>query len=124
MSTIRTTEHDVRSEPRPVANGQVEVTATKVSPVCELGICSTCIHQSTCLFLKASHNPVWFCDEFCDDSAAAGEERKAPVVESKPASEVNFGEAQRIGLCTNCESRKECMHRRPGEPVWECEDYK
>ena len=28
------------------------------------GICSTCIHQPNCLFVKAIRQPIHFCDEF------------------------------------------------------------
>jgi len=114
MSTTTTKPH--------VETKEMTVPAGAMSEIKQLGICSTCVNQGTCLFLKASSQPVWFCDEFTDHKAGEEEPKAAPVIEPAPAE--HYGEAQGVGLCLNCEARTDCMHRRPGEPVWDCEDYR
>ena len=99
------------------------INAGDLSPIKQAGICSTCVHQGTCLFAKASLQPVWFCDEFTDRNGEDPATHSCPAPVIEPAPVEHYGEAQSTGICVNCESRSECMHRRPGEPVWECEDY-
>jgi len=121
MSSIRTKPLapperviDIKDQQLTDASGMPEIR--------KLGICSTCDHAPSCLFLRASRKPVWFCDEFSDAQAgSAGASR--PVISLTTVKELNYSEALELGLCANCEARKACMHRRPGEPVLECEDY-
>lgn len=92
------------------------------TPVRELGICETCNHNATCLFLKASRHPVWYCDEFDATNTSVKSDKPAAVSMPKPADHY-FGEAIHVGLCANCDSRTGCSYRKPGVTVVECENY-
>lgn len=98
---------------------QVSV-STAVHPA---GICSTCRHQSRCLFFKAARQEIHHCEEF-DDAHQPGDGPNVAVKEtvSRPGG-VNTEQGQAVGLCTNCDTRLTCMHRKPGETVLKCEDY-
>ncbi|MBN2082878.1 hypothetical protein JW859_11835 [bacterium] len=122
MSTIRTKHHT--TEPQTDGPAAPLTDASGMPEIRQLGICTTCVHQGTCLFLAAARKPVWFCDEFDDVRGEQHAEEPRPVKAPAPVDQLSFSEAQHIGLCTNCESRKECMHRQPGQAVWECEDYR
>ena len=97
-----------------------QVVTSTSTPIRELGICTTCNHVRTCLFAKATRNPVWYCDEFDSSDTTS---KPAAVMPSAKVSERHFGEAQREGLCVNCETRTSCAHRKAGVTVVECEDY-
>lgn len=85
-----------------------------------LGICSTCRHLQRCLFVKAARQPIQFCEEF-DERAKEGECETASLPERSQA--VSDGQGVDPGICVNCDSRLTCMHRKPGETVYECQDY-
>jgi hypothetical protein len=105
------------------ADKTLQVTASPKQRA-DQGICVSCIHRPTCLFREAARHPIFFCEEF-DDQVIPGE----PAVETKSAQvapaepQINYGEAQELGLCANCNTKTECMNRRPGVAVWHCEDY-
>jgi hypothetical protein len=91
------------------------------APRCQdLGICATCNHQASCLFLKAARHPIAFCEEF-DASGQAADPR--PSAQSAPRPDFNFGEGQEQGLCADCATKAGCINRQPGSAVWNCEDY-
>jgi len=118
MSTIRTKHNATKPQADQLKD------ASQMPPIRQLGICSTCVHRDTCLFLAAARKPVWFCDEFDDIRTDADAEAPREVKAPAPVDQLSFNEAQHIGLCTNCEARKDCMHRQPAQAVWECEDYR
>ncbi|HES58625.1 MAG TPA: hypothetical protein ENO21_04255 [Firmicutes bacterium] len=85
-----------------------------------LGICSTCRHLPRCLFVKAARQPIQFCEEF-DERAEGGEGETVGLAERSQV--VTDGQGVDPGICVNCDSRLTCMHRKPGETVYECQDY-
>lgn len=87
----------------------------------EIGICVTCDHRSTCLFMKASRRPVWFCDEFI---SVESDRKTESSVTSKATDKVESLDARLMGLCANCEEVKNCKHRTDGVAVLNCEDYR
>ena len=96
--------------------------ATNASRCQELGICQSCNHRATCLFLASARRPIFFCEEFDDRDS----ESSAPVTAPSATplrEEINYGEAQEQGLCANCATKADCMNRQPGAAVWHCEDY-
>lgn len=86
----------------------------------QLGICTTCSHLSRCLFVKAARQPIQFCEEFDDKSQSA-----QPGAQAQPVLRLVATDGQGVdpGLCVNCDSRLNCMHRQPGVPMYQCEDY-
>jgi hypothetical protein len=87
----------------------------------ELGICSTCNHRSSCLFLKTARHPIAFCEEF-DDSTSQAVSPEPPRKE-KRLSEINYGQGQEEGVCVTCANRSSCVYRQPGVAIWDCEDF-
>jgi hypothetical protein len=84
------------------------------------GICQTCVHRPRCLFFKAARRPIQFCDEFDDHHngvAPAGTDGQ-PLLDGH-----SYEQGPPPGICVNCDHRLSCMHRKPNEPVLECEDY-
>ena len=98
------------------------VTESASTPIKQLGICSTCKHVERCLFVRAAHQPIWFCEEFDEQG---GEERGSPKKATRQpmAAPVN-GEARSSGICDDCAERSDCEKRIPGEAVTECADYR
>lgn len=112
MSTLKTTQ---------AAPAAPALVFDANAPRCqELGICATCNHQATCLFLRAARHPIAFCEEF--DASGAASPR--PAVKTAARPDFNFGEGQELGLCADCAEKTGCMHRKPGAAVWNCEDYR
>ena len=88
-----------------------------------VGLCATCDHAKTCLFLQAAHHPVWHCDEFDDGTTSTakghGRELSTPSPESYSATTL----AEK-GLCVTCETRNGCRLRRPGLATQDCNEYR
>jgi hypothetical protein len=99
---------------------ETEVVTSASTPVREVGICATCNHSATCLFLQATRRAVWFCDEFDATGSAAPQLADAPL--PKP-SERYFGEAIAVGLCVSCDARQDCGYRKPGVTIAHCENF-
>ena len=88
----------------------------------EKGLCETCAQAPGCVFLKASHRPVWYCEEF-DEQTPVITGFTAPAVPKPHTNGNGNGNGHAQGLCANCEARKECTYRVPGRAVFECEEY-
>lgn len=81
------------------------------------GLCFTCVHALSCVFLDRAKSPVWQCEEF-DDRGDAPEPIIAPfpvVAHPKPAPTV--------GLCGNCDHYETCSLPKAEGGVWYCEEY-
>jgi hypothetical protein len=110
-------EHAMREHPSRVS---ASANATNAAP----GICSTCTHAATCLFLRAASNPVWHCDEFSDSAGVtAMREATVPVTAYTPGpySVLTMSEE---GLCVNCDARSSCKLRRADFPVHDCDEFR
>lgn len=96
------------------------------TPIKDKGICVTCSHAPSCVFLKASGRPTWFCEEFDEFNATSASAGVASITLSDMQAGVKTngnGNGGSAGLCSNCEVRTGCVHRKPGAPVFECEEY-
>ena len=105
----------------------VEVVSVSTA-IKDKGVCVTCSHAPTCVFLKASHRPTWFCEEFDEVAAApaAYSAAEAAVPQLKLSTNGNGngnGNGASAGLCYNCETRTTCNYRKPGQAVFNCEEY-
>ena len=94
------------------------------TPMKDLGLCVTCMHAASCVTLKASQRPIWFCEEF--DVHGVPENTKSvllavPVPGPSPAN--GNGDALGLGLCANCATKADCMYRQAGKTVINCEEY-
>ena len=98
------------------------------TPIKDKGICVTCSHAPSCVFLKASSRPTWFCEEFDEfNAAAAGVQTASTTLASIQSGAYTNGNGNGnggvAGLCSNCDVRGACVHRKPGASVIECEEY-
>lgn len=90
-------------------------------------LCSTCIHEPTCVRRAGQSGPIWFCEEF-DDSQPASKVRQVPSSGKRKSmsaggnSNIKIGN-RALGLCSNCKNRDTCTYPRPNGGVWHCEDY-
>ena len=119
MSSIKST---VKVPAIAEAQSQILELGTSKERCQEMGICLSCVHRATCLFLASARRPIYFCEEF-DDRNGNSESAAPAQVATANREEINYGEAQEQGLCANCVSKADCMNRRPGVAVWHCEDY-
>ncbi len=98
--------------------------ATRATPTVFLGICSTCNYAVTCSFRRDTPRPVLECDEFDDRVAPSRADLPRLGLESQSeAVSVEKESEQYKGLCINCEVRKTCTLRTPGDSIWHCEEY-
>lgn len=82
------------------------------------GLCMTCKHSSSCMYLNGSADSILNCEEFENEEKI---ESKSALVQEKreDASSKVFA-----GLCANCENRNTCTFERNESGVWHCEEYK
>jgi hypothetical protein len=95
-----------------------QLTLSRPETVKATGICTTCRHSATCLFLTAARHPVWHCDEFDGESSevtnmAVAQPRLIQAT-GQPVS----------GLCSTCEDRETCTLRGTRSVVQTCEEYR
>jgi len=107
-----------------------KITATKVtrtqsmttSAGLNMGICVTCNSAPSCVNLKATHQPIWYCDQFDDyvpPSAATEKPRllaKAPIVQLSTNGSLE-------GLCRTCGNKNDCVNQTPGISKLFCEEH-
>jgi hypothetical protein len=88
-------------------------------------LCSNCRNAADCTFQKKCPKPSLYCEEFeVDISPSAkivGKEKPLPtaLVDTEDEDSGRF-----IGLCINCDNRKNCDFPMPEGGVWHCEEYK
>jgi len=89
----------------------------------EMGVCVTCNSAPTCVNLKATHQPIWFCDQFDDyqpSAVSAGE----PHAKVKPTATLLPTNGSLEGLCRTCGNNKSCVNQTPGISKLYCEEYR
>ena len=90
------------------------------------GICTTCRHAATCVYLAGAKRPVLQCEEFepCEESPP-GKAPKSPAPK-RPSSASRAGgraSVELMGLCVDCENRHTCTFPKPEGGVWHCQEY-
>ncbi len=91
------------------------------------GICTTCRHSATCVYLAGAKRPVLYCEEFGPGEVPpAGKTPKASSSKgSSPASQADGKiSVELMGLCVDCENRHTCTFPKPEGGVWHCEEYR
>ncbi|MCX7944210.1 MAG: hypothetical protein N2746_06855 [Deltaproteobacteria bacterium] len=80
------------------------------------GLCSTCIRQEDCSYIKYTSEAIHFCEEF--SSGCKG----IDGFSTKSASN-DYADEEYEGLCRNCEYKSSCNINKNGMPIWHCEEY-
>lgn len=91
------------------------------------GLCSNCRHNESCAYMSYSDKKILQCNEFELQDASPVEEVENCIsqVSSLPEKKDNATDDPNIylGLCKNCDKRKDCQYVKPGEGVWHCNEY-
>lgn len=89
-----------------------------------IGICTTCVKRSVCVFFKAAEGTVFHCEEFDDGNLPLRKEYDAsmPVLLDLKPFEAN-GAGEYRGLCSYCKNCKKCTYPKPEGGIWHCEEY-
>jgi len=90
------------------------------------GLCSTCKYSSKCALVNDTLKAVQFCEEYEEDISPRKRKKGDSPFGAGSAGPRAEGEAGRtaLGLCSNCEHRKECSFPKPESGVWHCEEYR
>ena len=80
------------------------------------GICSTCVHAASCVWVARALTPVWQCSEFDDGPAPAA----ALATRAASAPAMDSGAA---GLCVNCGNAAACTLPGRVTGVWYCTEH-
>jgi hypothetical protein len=88
------------------------------------GLCMSCKNASSCTFPRDPTRPAFYCEEFEVATTAStmsfGEDRG--LVTGSDASDEDSEEF--IGLCSDCEVRRDCTFPKPEGGIWCCEEYR
>ncbi|SYZ72309.1 hypothetical protein TRIP_C20424 [Candidatus Zixiibacteriota bacterium] len=88
------------------------------------GLCSVCIHSSTCAYLKSHKEGAIFCEMFeGEDPDSSKGKIDGPAVAFRSAANVADPEKIYQGLCVNCFHRTRCSLATSHGGVWHCEEY-
>jgi len=82
------------------------------------GICITCKHEKTCIFLRDAKKPIYCCEEYeLFPTQIDNEQNNKPEVKKKHSTN------EYTGICLNCDNREECKIRCKTSIIWHCEEY-
>jgi hypothetical protein len=90
------------------------------------GLCSTCVHAATCMYVGDAEHPVMNCEEFSHVGPSVTRPPRTAAADA-PAGEHLDEEFERFlteGLCATCASRDTCTLPRPPAGVWRCDAYR
>ena len=90
----------------------------KASPAekIETGLCSNCLHDSTCTLKRNPADPVVACEEY--DVEMGVNLKLHHTVQDEAVAGPQF-----LGLCSNCDIRNECTLPKAEAGVWHCDEY-
>ena len=81
------------------------------------GLCLTCAHAPSCVYLDRATRPVWRCEEF-DDGGRDPQPSLFVVPSLDPPEAPSLP-----GLCGNCDHLETCSLPKAEGGVWYCEEY-
>jgi len=87
-----------------------------------MGVCVTCNSAPTCVNLKATFQPIWYCDQFDDYVAPSAAEEKFRPVATPPLIKLSTN-GSLDGLCTTCSNKNNCVNQTPGVSKLFCEEH-
>jgi len=82
------------------------------------GLCHTCKHAPTCLYLDRATKTVSHCEEFDDGSNDSTSQTEGALASFSPPDS-----PPARGLCGNCDHQARCLLPRAVGGVWFCEEY-
>jgi len=88
------------------------------------GLCMSCRNASICTFPRDPAMPAFYCEEFAIETpvSVVTTEKEQPFV-TGPAG-VQKDSSRLVGLCIDCEGRKNCSFPKSEGGVWHCEEYR
>jgi hypothetical protein len=88
------------------------------------GLCISCRNASSCTFPRDPARPAFYCEEFEIDTTTLIKSpgKDQPLVAGPDAFDKDS--MKFIGLCSDCEDRKNCAFPKPEGGIWHCEEYR
>lgn len=85
------------------------------------GICTSCKHMATCIYMKELPRPVLSCDLF----EGYAVQKSEPVLRNAGNGRLPRSSDTRkfTGLCASCQKIETCIYPKPEGGVWHCEEY-
>jgi hypothetical protein len=87
-------------------------------------LCSTCTNNPDCSLAREPSEPVLHCEQFevYRPPAPKIDGKNLPLFAELRAAQQRDSDGF-IGLCSDCEGRRNCLFPRPEGGVWHCEEY-
>ena len=89
-----------------------------LSNIADSDLCSTCNHETGCMYRQNYKGKVIFCEEFEIEDIIEGSQYVEIQNDNNKINSENY-----TGLCRNCDLRKTCMLCTPAKIIWHCEEY-
>ena len=88
------------------------------------GLCMSCRNASSCTFPRDPAKPAYYCEEFEIDTTSSimSSGKEHPLATGPDA--IDKDSMKFIGLCSDCEGRKNCAFPKPEGGIWRCEEYR
>ena len=84
-------------------------------------LCVNCVNRDDCTYLTGAAAPIHSCEMY-----DYGQSTKTRLVLVSPLGntvEPHSSDTPLLGLCINCDNRKNCRFEKPAGGVWYCEEY-
>ncbi len=88
-----------------------------------VGLCSTCINSSSCVYRDARDRDAQYCEMFDAGNGSRPTPSTTLITTVKPGDREKAGQTKLKGLCVNCENRDTCTLPKAESGVWHCEEY-
>jgi len=82
------------------------------------GLCTQCVHASTCTFPRDPSRPIRSCDEFEEHPSLRSRAPARTVAPEGPSA----GVPELKGLCRHCAIRLTCTFPKPEGGIWHCDE--
>lgn len=88
------------------------------------GLCMSCRNASVCTFPRDPAMPAFYCEQFEIDTPVSviTAEQEQPFVMG--SADIDKDSSRLVGLCIDCEGRKNCSFPKSEGGVWHCEEYR
>jgi hypothetical protein len=86
------------------------------------GLCVTCDHAPTCMYVGDAEHPVMQCEEFSQHGG--GSAARHTLVDLPEALDQEAERFLAVGLCATCANRETCTLPRPPGGVWQCDAFR
>jgi len=88
------------------------------------GLCMSCRNASSCTFPRDPARPAFYCEEFEIDTATSIMSPEKDQLFTTEHDAFDEDSKKFIGLCSDCEGRKNCAFPKPEGGIWCCEEYR